>query len=207
MPDPREILLQVYLASGERAHERIRGGTICSSCFEIHGRMRVRGVRSGVYDQLCACDPRPTHPDADTWWGFDFNRLVELCYCCGTAAIRSGSRWSPFFCEECKPRVRMLNESLGLPFALIPVGRHSMMNTIVAHTESIDGELAEFAVAMRSLFDRIDDLREWQRRIMQQNLQRLGLGDRRDALLKEYIERAGSFDRRLAFEELREHFL
>jgi hypothetical protein len=197
--DEREITLQVNAADGMVA-EYVRGGTICPTCFEIHGRLCLRGFRSGVYDQLCPCDPEPTHPHVGTWRGFDFSTLIELCYCCGRRPIRSGSRWSPFFCEDCKPRIRELNERVG--FALVPIGRHSIMNGVFFTAETPP---ALIVGATRFLFARIDDLRTWRREVVRENLERLGLPHSEPALADD-LERARSLHGCKAF-ELRDRFL
>ncbi len=93
--DEREITLQVKAADGMVA-EYVRGGTICPTCFEIHGRLRVRGFRSGVYDQLCPCDPEPTHPHVGTWRDFDFSTLIasrRAARFCLWARSRWRRRW------------------------------------------------------------------------------------------------------------------
>jgi len=73
--------------------------------------------------QPCACDPKQP-----LWNAFDYNTWAELCQCCSAEVLRSGSRWSPFFCDECKQRVRDYNEREG--YCVIPIGRHSLMNGV-----------------------------------------------------------------------------
>jgi hypothetical protein len=71
----------------------------------------------------CGCDPKQP-----LWKGYDYNDFAELCHCCAAAVVSSGSRWSPYFCDDCKPCVRAYNEEVG--FCAIPLGRHSMMNGV-----------------------------------------------------------------------------
>ncbi|MFC1660795.1 hypothetical protein ACFL3S_04905 [Gemmatimonadota bacterium] len=50
--------------------------------------------------------------------------MAELCYCCGQVLLRSGSRWSVWFCKECKEQVGLLHGRLGR--YVIPIGRYSL---------------------------------------------------------------------------------
>jgi hypothetical protein len=50
-----------------------------------------------------------SEPD-EPWFAFDFNKLVELCYCCGAELVESGFESSVWFCGECKERVEWLSE-------------------------------------------------------------------------------------------------
>jgi hypothetical protein len=79
--------------------------------------------------------------DAPKWEGYDVNEWIRLCDCCLAVPMRSGSRWSPFFCENCQPEIVTAERG-------IPIGRHSMMNRIGP---------SGFA----SMFDAIDRLRSW----------------------------------------------
>ena len=74
--------------------------------------------------QRCRC----RHVDEPTWPRYDFNEHLHLCECCRLVPLRSGSRWSVWFCDECKARVRDLNHTLGR--YVIPIGRHSLMGGI-----------------------------------------------------------------------------
>ena len=66
------------------------------------------------------------------WPGFDFNERVILCWCCGTKPIRSGGRWSPFFCRECQ--LMAMGVSLWHQSLVMPIGRHTLMHTFVPET-------------------------------------------------------------------------
>jgi hypothetical protein len=97
----------------------------------LHVCRKCLGFRGPFYDEFnrckrvqpCGCDPRQP-----LWNAYDYNDFAELCHCCAAAVVSSGSRWSPYFCDDCKPRVRAYNEEVGL--CIIPLGRHSMMNGI-----------------------------------------------------------------------------
>ena len=119
---------------------------LCGTCHELFEQEPQAGFPSA---QLCRCHPS----DEPTWPRFDFNEHLRLCECCRLEPLRSGSRWSVWFCEECKTRVRSLNDRLGR--YAIPIGRHSMMGGISLHGPelvSADDEL------LRDLIDRFVDV-------------------------------------------------
>jgi hypothetical protein len=108
--------------------------------------IRVCLMHGGLYED---------HPDPETgrqqrchdrgdvpiWKGYDFNEWIRLCDCCLGVALRSGSRWSPFFCSRCQPQIVAAQRS-------IPIGRHTMMN--------------RFGLSdISSMFDAIDRLSNW----------------------------------------------
>jgi len=148
--------------------DEVWGATICPDCFTCRGELEVRGLVRASDDcalykpkewrrfhQRCGCEGS----DEDPWglWPrtgahFDFNCYLELCRCCCVEPIRSGSRWSLFFCEECKARVFALNRALGR--WVVPIGRHSAMHGILVRgDEAVDPQVAErFVGAARGLF-------------------------------------------------------
>ena len=80
--------------------------------------------------QRCGCEP------ADPPWNaFDYNRAAELCRCCASRVIRTGSKWSAFFCDVCKRHVVAYNGGTG--WNVIPIGRHSMMNGVALSTRHV----------------------------------------------------------------------
>jgi hypothetical protein len=91
---------------------------ICSECFEIRGSWKSRGE---VFRQKCRCEVAALPEPDDPWFAFDFNKLCELCYCCGAELVESGFESSVWFCGECKQRVERLNERCGR--CVIPMGR------------------------------------------------------------------------------------
>ena len=52
--------------------------------------------------------------------GRDFNKAYETCYCCGLEVLESGSKWSPFFCQDCKKAIFQFNDAVGT--CVIPLG-------------------------------------------------------------------------------------
>lgn len=175
------------------------GGGICPTCREVCGSLQIGG---SLHVQRCKCQAE----DVSGIWGrLDFPRLIEICYCCGATLIRSGSRWSSFFCRTCRPRVCALDEDVGFP--LIPVGPHSAMHGWLLHGDAPAAEIRTFASAVISLFERVELLYEWRRQTVERNLQALALPDSGEVALTEYLREAGTLDRRLAFVQLRRRFL
>ena len=102
----------------------------------------------------------------------DFPEAVELCHCCAQTLIPSGSKFSSFFCDECRVRVVALNGSYGL--AVVPLGRHSLMNGWALRGGADAPALDVFASGVRGMFSRIDRLLTWQRGLVQDNVAAMG---------------------------------
>ena len=100
----------------------VPGFRICATCFEPY-EFRLQGA---VSRQRCRCPDKV--PEGRTWPGYDFNEHLHLCECCSMMVLRSGSRWSGWFCEACKGQVDELNRAAG--GSVIPIGRHSLMNGV-----------------------------------------------------------------------------
>lgn len=94
---------------------------ICGTCHLI--RCRAEG------DQWCLC-PKPEDQEAD---GKPLSRAwtqeVELCRCCAAEALVANSHWAHWFCADCLPRVRVLNQAFDR--CVIPVGWHPLVNRVV----------------------------------------------------------------------------
>ena len=103
--------------------ENLSSLTLCPKCLQPHGKMRL--LYGDWVEQQCECEKK----DESKWGdGRDFNTGYETCYCCGLEVITSGSRWSSFYCQDCKKAIRKFNDSVGT--CVIPLGRHSIMNGI-----------------------------------------------------------------------------
>ena len=171
----------------------------------------MRGRLEGDFSQRCACDRDPTAECWEAWPGgprFDFNRYLELCYCCGIETVRSGSRWSSFYCRECMDRVRAFNRRCG--GWVIPIGRHSAMHgeLLRGNEAMIEEHATHFLRRLRSLFAAIEQLEHWARARIEQNLLVLGFPAGQEIDLAEYLARAehSLLDKELAFERLCHHF-
>jgi len=108
--------------------------------------------------QRCGCEAREP-----LWNAFDYNCAVELCRCCAAQVIRSGSKWSVFFCDACKREVVAYNSAAGC--TVIPIGRHSIMNGVALNAQSAREGSARrtFAHGLSEVFDGIDRLERFQR--------------------------------------------
>jgi hypothetical protein len=109
---------------------------VCQAC----GRLAGGGPASaGGVSRAQRCDCLPH--DEQAWPGYDFNLAVELCRCCGQVALRSGSRWSVWFCAGCNDLVQAFNKARNR--YAIPIGRHSFHGGI-----SLTGEASELDVTL-----------------------------------------------------------
>ena len=135
---------------------------ICRSCLELY---EVR--RSREQPQLCRCR---TQADEPTWDLFDFNERAHLCECCLGVVLESGSKFSVWFCAECKERIMGFNARFGR--TVIPFGRHSLMANVSlggpGRVEWAEGEdpagdtqVEAFRIQLRGLVDSMDHLHDW----------------------------------------------
>jgi len=108
--------------------------------------------------QRCGCEPRDP-----LWNAFDYNCAAELCRCCASRVIGCGSKWSVFFCDACKRRVVAYNGAAGR--AVIPIGRHSIMNGVALNTGYArkGSARAAFAHGLSEVFDGIGRLERFHR--------------------------------------------
>jgi hypothetical protein len=174
--------------------ERLKGFdlsqmVVCRNCGEMAGPWRLlRGTQG--WEQLCACQSstlREQRIEIDQWIGFDFNELATLCYGCGTQVLRSGWRFSVWFCDDCKARVRRINEEF--QFALIPIGRHSLMAGVGLNGSATRDEarIQRFVDQLGSLGQRVDVLRELARDTVRLNLERMAGGEQAAVSLVDYL--------------------
>jgi len=172
---------------------------VCGDCFEIYGPWRYKQHTAGRPNlalwQLCdrECPTRSKKPGLtqkagpeEKWPGFDFNTIVKLCYCCGQELLLSGSRWSVWFCEECKKKV--VNFNTRFQQTVIPIGRHSLMagyrlgGCDVLRPQKIE----VFVSSVKGLFARIEMLDDWRKNVVAENFRALGYSG--DVLLMDYLE-------------------
>jgi hypothetical protein len=114
--------------------------------------------RDGGIRQGCSCH---VPADAKRWEFGDFNEIVFICACCISAAVPSGSRWSLFYCGECKDRIMAIRRS---KVALaIPLGRHSMVNGIglPGSDSQDDRKIRAFARDLQGMFGTIEAIFQW----------------------------------------------
>lgn len=135
--------------------------------------------------QRCACS-RP-HDD-ERWPGRDINEHIHLCECCFGRLMRSGSKWSPFFCPDCKTLVSDTNAALG--FCLIPVGRHSLMNGVGLSGPQVadDSAANAFASGLIGLFHRMSWLNDHARTVAPPFAGALGIDPDEEVGLDAYLD-------------------
>lgn len=183
---------------------------VCTECGNIYGLWHdpSRGID---YYQKCGCKSvKPGMPpegkSKKKWKGFDYNEVVTLCHSCGQEVLRSGSKWSVWFCKECKKRVVKFNTKYQQ--TIIPIGRHSIMAGYqLSGKESVDkNKVKKFVKNLNSLFERIDILEEWLAQIISQNLKSLGCS--KDVNLVKYLSKVESLpERSIAFKDMCKFFM
>jgi hypothetical protein len=105
---------------------------VCGACGELSGPVVTFSGEARV--QACACMRADgSVRDEPLWPRFDFNTAIELCSGCAGSLVRSGSRWSCFFCRPCITLVERRNEHAPMRLQIpgyIPIGRHPRMHGI-----------------------------------------------------------------------------
>ena len=163
-----------------------------------HRFVRICGTCRGLYETepsnetalVQRCHER--EPKEEPWPGFDYNEWIRLCDCCAMAVVRSGSRWSSFFCADCRKRIIALNRSSQR--AVIPIGRHSMMNSFGPQPQP-DDEDAQ-AKSLLEFFKTFDEthavLQSWKGERLERLIEAAGLSPDEDITLSEYLDRVSS---------------
>ena len=177
--------------------------SVCRDCFEIYGPWRYKQPTADRPNvtlwQFCdrECPTRTKKPGInlkddpeEKWPGFDFNTIVELCYCCGQEALKSGSRWSVWFCEECEQKVVDFNTRFQQ--TIIPIGRHSLMAGYgLGGPDVLKPEKVEaFVSDVKGLFARFETLGNWRKIVVAENYGVLGYF--KDVLLSDYLKDVGA---------------
>jgi len=142
---------------------------ICGTCRGLRGSWWPRSG-TPVREQQCRCGPR----QEERWPGFDFNRVAELCRCCGLDLLRSGSRWSVWLCRPCKERALSLDAWGSVP--VVPIGRHSIQHGLGLAGSDLDddGAVEAFVAAVVELTAAQQRLERWAEARLEANLQLLG---------------------------------
>ena len=100
---------------------KARAFSLCMTCRVI---FEPKPPAPGLLRQRCNCD----RSEGPRWEKSDLDERAHLCECCRLELLPSGSRWSVWFCHECKEQVLELNARLGS--CVVPIGRHSFMSGI-----------------------------------------------------------------------------
>lgn len=166
---------------------------VCRGCRDVVGPFSVGTAdpdHSQHLVQRGSCPRhRPSGPEPG-WPRYDFNRQVDLCYCCGIVPLSSGSRWSVWFCAACKAQVGLLNARHGR--CIVPIGRHSVHWGYLLRGHQLDDTLAvEGFLAFSGIQGRVTGiLRDWSHEAVERNLEAIGAGDRPSVPLEAYCREA-----------------
>jgi len=182
---------------------------VCGRCYELRGPFdyRWKGTQYRfVQECRCARDARPAGERPPLWISFDFNTAAELCYGCGGRLLRSGSRFSVWFCGECKRRAIECNRAVGK--AAIPIGRHSLMHGFALSPDSAGSpEIGAFVNRMGSLIERMNLVCAWSHEVVHHNLVDTGLDRRASIDVSTYLEALTGLDREGRFAMMLEWFM
>ena len=168
--------------------------TICRKCLTLYGRLvhilpesPTGRKRSGWRYQKCKCMQKEDDKNGvktRLWPGNNFNTSVEFCHCCSKELINTGSKFSSFYCNDCKLVISDYNnQSVSLR---IPMGRHSFMNGVKLQMPFTKREEIEFTLNLNTFFRNVDLVREWQKLSLFENLHDLGFHFRNDIALAFY---------------------
>jgi len=184
---------------------------VCSACGGLYGLWKYEPEVKPIFPirareseyQDCYC--KRQHENKN-WRGFDFSEIVTLCYCCGREVLMSGSRWSVWFCENCKERVVVFNTFV--QSTIIPIGRHSMMHGYQLNGQDIleKAEIENYAANVNQLFSGIDHLNKWRKCIIGENFKVLEIS--KDISLVDYLVWVSKLpDKNIAFQKMCEFFV
>lgn len=162
---------------------------VCRDCRDVVGpfsRLNPRRDDPRLLVQRGSCPRHRSSEREPTWPRFDFNRQVDLCYCCGRVPLRTGSRWSVWFCNPCKEQVGLLNGRHGR--CIVPIGRHSVHWGHLLSVEKLDDTLAvEGFLASVSIQSRVTQiLNDWSHEVVARNLTAIEAGDRPSVPIVDY---------------------
>jgi hypothetical protein len=175
---------------------------VCGTCGRLRGPWgRYDGELE--FEQRCNCGA--AEEPVERWPGFDYNTVAELCRCCGLEAVKSGSKWSVWFCRECLDRVTDLNTGAGR--CVVPIGRHSVMNGVFykpAESGINPVALSAFSDQLHTFFGAVDGTETWRRRVVTANLAAINLGEAQSVPVDRYCRRvqAGGLSKEAAFAAL-----
>lgn len=159
---------------------------VCEPCGSVVGPFTRDGVR---HTQRGSCTTHAPPAGEPNWPRYDFNEHLGLCHCCGRGPIQSGSRYSVWFCPDCKEQVGLLNGHHNR--CIIPIGPHSFHWGFVLKGSEMDDPIAVEAfvsgvnavASVRTLLD------EWKRPVVRRNLSEIGVEEGGIISLDRYAER------------------
>ena len=128
------------------------GLLICTTCFGL--------TSAGQGMQVCKCEVYKPYPGVDCPSGY------HLCYMCASTVAGGTGRWSWNVCQSCLAFNRKLKDRYG---ASLPLGRHSIMNSIgipLSATKRIQEEAAKEMLHFLDVAGRISDWGTLQARVL-----------------------------------------
>jgi len=134
----------------------------------------------------------------------DHQTVAELCRCCGVELLKSGSKWSVWFCAECKHRVDTLNANAGV--CVIPIGRHTFMHGVgVRGVDALRDPtlMTAFLGSANDLVSKQKRVSEWAAEIVRRNCASCALTSELIPIAA-YLEAVSCLSRQAAFEAMRE---
>ena len=155
---------------------------VCGPCGSLAGEVL------GLGEQRCGCSEGTRGPK---WSGYDFNLVAELCRCCGQVPLKSGSKFSVWFCKDCKEQVGLLHGRLNR--YVVPIGRHSFHGGFML---KCGGDKDALALDAEIFIDRwqhitraMELVDKWAGSVVRQVLMEKRPPGRRDPPLLEYVDR------------------
>jgi len=166
--------------------DNLRNLTVCHTYLDLHGDIRLN---TGVQvRQVCPCEyEKLSEVEKRTSWknifgrDWDISKAFETCHCCGLEVIPSGSRWSLFFCQDCKAIVMEFNNAVGK--CIIPLGRHSMMNSVTGPLAPKNQTVDEIVNGINKMNSGINALSLHSRYILNKQLKRFEINES-DSIIK-----------------------
>jgi hypothetical protein len=177
-----------------------RGLVVCVCCRGLRGEVQPDN-RTRKPDEPWRSVPRLQHccifigtadapgpSQARAWPGFDLNTAFELCRGCAVRVLRSGMRFSPIFCSDCRRRVLAHNGHAG--WRIVPISRHSLPNgELLRKKEEREPGVTETFVRRTGGFSELlERLSAWKRTATQETLARCGLPLDEDIPLSGYLD-------------------
>jgi hypothetical protein len=178
---------------------------VCGTCHELSGPFvwKLKGVEYPLV-QECACahERRVDGERPETWRGFDYNTVAELCQACGCQVLDSGSRFSMWFCGACNQRAVDLNAEVGRP--VVPIGRHTIMHGVALHAspKPTDTEIEAFVARFGPLVERMKRVRDWGHEVVSRNLTAIARENEVSVPLAAYLGDVTSIDRAARFDAM-----
>ena len=117
---------------------------VCTACFSLTSL--GRGMQS------CRCEENKEYPGVDCPSGY------HLCYMCAASVAGGTSRWSWNACENCIKFNRSLTSKYGI---CIPLGRHSIMNSIGITLKASKAEQAQATTALLQFLHISGKISDW----------------------------------------------